>query len=147
MILFCWASGTIPGGFFFGSRLPNLIRNSRHSSVLSGEKFPLLPHPAEKAQLLILLAFLFTPSSSSPLYEKCVGKGGISRTAAAIQKHSSKALFALYRVCTAVPDKILSMPLQHKIGAFGASHKVSPFRGCLIKFFDFKSGNYRRSAP
>ena len=57
-------------------RLQNLIRNSRHSSVLSGEKSPLLPHPAEKAQPLILLAFLFTPSSSSPLYEKCVSKGG-----------------------------------------------------------------------
>ena len=39
---------------------------------------------------------------------------------AAIQKHSSKALSAPYRACTILPDKkLLSMPLQSKIGACG----------------------------
>lgn len=56
-------------------RLPNLIRNSHHITVLSVGKSPLLTHPAEKAQPLILLAFLFTPSSPPPLYEKWVSKG------------------------------------------------------------------------
>ena len=38
--------------------------------------------------------------------------------------------------------KLLSMPLQHKIETCKTSGKVSPFRGCLIRFTGFKSGNY-----
>lgn len=75
----------------------------------------------------------------SGIFRSILHPGGMKHTSnqkvvtAAIQKHSSKALFAPYPACTALPDEIPSMPLQSKIGACGVS-----------LFTDFKSGNYRR---
>ena len=75
----------------------------------------------------------------SGIFRSILHPGGMKHTSnqkvvtAAIQKHSSKALFAPYPACTALPDEIPSMPLQSKIRACGVS-----------LFTDFKSGNYRR---
>lgn len=57
---------------------------------------------------------------------------------AAIQKHSSKALSAPYRACTILPDKkLLSMPLQSKIGACGVL-----LLGLPISNRDIAAGGY-----
>lgn len=65
---------------------------------------------------------------------------------AAIQKHSSKALFAPYRACIALPDKntVYAVTRENRdlwsvcIGILKGRERI------VIQFTDFKSGNYRR---
>ena len=65
---------------------------------------------------------------------------------AAIQKHSSKALFAPYRACIALPDKntVYAVTRENRdlwsvcIGILKGRERI------VIQFTDFKSGNYRQ---